>query len=130
MRFALLALIFVQAAFAQANDSRDLPATVVLRTNQHTGQVEVLHVNHELRGEAVSQSEVLEHTSEFTKVTAQPAPGANELDQASSSSSWYFYFYNSNYYNPTYYYNGFNYTYTPYYYFNYGPYAYTLYRWY
>jgi hypothetical protein len=129
MRFALLALFFV-GTFAQANDSRDLPATVVVRTNQQTGQVEVLHMNRELRGEAQSQAEVLNHESEFSKVSASPAPEATELDQASSSSSWYFYFYNSHYYNPTFYYNGFNYTYQPYYYFNYAPYAYTFYRWY
>lgn len=106
--------------------SKDLPATVVVRVNAATDEIEVLHSEDELAADPSSLETLRD--AEFVKIDKN-AKIAGELDRDSSSSSWYFWFNYSNWYYPTYSYYGYNYGYTPYYSYNWGGYNYYYCRW-
>ncbi|RYZ71000.1 MAG: hypothetical protein EOP05_12535 [Proteobacteria bacterium] len=105
--------------------SKDIPATLVVRTNPATGEVQVLHSNAKLAGDAASTAAVAD--ANFAKVDAS-AISNGELDKDSSSSSWYFCF-NRSYSYPAYYYGGYNYAYNYYSGYNWGGWNYSYYRW-
>lgn len=105
--------------------SKDIPATLVVRTNEATGEVQILHSNAKLAGDASSTAAVA--GAQFAKVDAS-AISNGELDKDSSSSSWYFCF-NRSYSYPAYYYGGYNYSYNYYNSYNWGGWNYSYYRW-
>lgn len=106
--------------------SKDLPSTLVVRTNPATGEVQVLHSAQKLVAGAVSQDAVAK--ADFLKVDATPAAATSELDQDSSRSSWYFCF-NRGWGFPQYNYYGYNYSYSYYWGYNWGGWNYSYYRW-
>lgn len=110
---------------AQIEASRDLPATLVIRANDVTNQVEVLHANERLAADPVSLQSL--NPADFKKVDLTTTM-QSELDQASSASSWYFWF-NGAYTYPTYYYYGYAYNYASYYTYRYAGYTYWYCRW-
>lgn len=113
----------------QVRVAKELPATVVVRTHQATGRVDVLHLSDQLPGDTGTQKRVVARNSDFQAIGSKDRV-RGELDGDSSSSSWYFYFYNYSYSYPTYNYSGYTYRYYPYYNFWWNGYAYSYYRWY
>ena len=122
-----------------AERAKDLPATLVMRTNIKTGAVEVAHLKDALSETQLSEGEAAKMAFTEVKVDEKyDAVAFNELDTDNSRVSWYFYFgytpyygygYGYNYYYyPTYAYYGYNYSYYPYYGYYYGAYAYSYYR--
>jgi hypothetical protein len=105
--------------------SKEIPATLVVRTNAATGEVQVLHSNEKLAADAGSQAVVAK--AQFAKVDASSI-ATGELDRDSSSSSWYFCF-NRSYSYPAYYYSGYSYNYAWYGGYNWGGWNYSYYRW-
>lgn len=110
----------------QAQLAKDLPATLIVRTNLKTKAVEVLNTNEKMAKGKVDAASVAQRN--FVQVSLNDKLTASELDFNSSSSSWYFCFPNYNYYQPSYYYSGYQYSYTSYYQYNYGGYNYNYYR--
>jgi hypothetical protein len=106
--------------------AKDLPATLVMRVNDKTKEVSVLHMDAKL--EATEASKALLANAQFKAVDVKSGV-RGELDQDSSSSSWYFCFNNYNWSYPTYYYYGYNYNYSSYYNYSYGGYSWYYYRW-
>ena len=105
--------------------SKDLPATLVVRTNQATGEVQVMHSAVKLDASAASQAALNE--AAFVKVDS--AQGSGELDRDSSRSSWYF-CWNNAYSYPQYTYYGYSYNYSyNYYSYAYSGWNYTYYGW-
>lgn len=131
---------------------RNLPRTIVVRHNQNTGAVEILHASEVLPANAASLNAIANR--KFLRIeTNKPVRG--ELDRDTSRSSWfyvgfgnpYYYgygannFYYGNYpyygygnygyypYYPTYSYNNFYYPYYGYYNYLSYPYNYFYYRW-
>lgn len=108
----------------QLKASKELPQTLVVRKNDVTGEVQVMHSAEKLSGTA-DQSVVT--SSNFVKVDASQVV-TGELDQDSSRSSWYFCFNNGwNY--PQYNYWGYNYNYNYYSGYSWGGWNYSYYRW-
>ncbi len=105
--------------------SKDLPATLVVRTNQATGEVEVMHSAMKLEASAATQAAVGQ--AAFVKADASQV-ASGELDNDSSRSSWYF-CWNNRYSYPQYNYYGYSYSYNHYYSYNYSGYNYSYYRW-
>lgn len=153
MKFILPALIVMGASFAYASEldnekqitnvmerAKDLPATLIMRKNEKTGQVEVAHLKQTVGEAQLTEKEAMEMA--FTSVAENQTykqENFSELDSDNSRESWYFYYgygygYNYNYgyswygYYPTYNYYGAYYPYYPYYNYNYGGYAYYYYR--
>ncbi len=142
MRFlslSVLVAVFMAGPVAHANEldneakvtneqisfSKDLPATLVIRTNTATGEVQVMHSAAKLEAAAVSPAAIA--SAEFVKAdSAQAAKG--ELDHDSSRSSWY-YCYNYSWNYPQYYYYGYTYNYNYYYGYDYSGWNYSYYRW-
>ena len=110
-----------QVQLAQA-----LPASVVIRVNEATKAVEVLHSNAKFGTDQATQAAVA--SAQFTKMDVKGSM-VGELDRDSSRSSWYFCFPNYNYYYPTYYYYGYSYSYSSYWSYSYGGYHYSYYSW-
>ncbi len=109
----------------KAQLGKDLPATLVVRVNNKTKAVEVLHTNQKLSKSATSKAQMAK--AEFVAMGLQDKMHASELDRDSSSSSWYFCFPNYNWYQPSYYYSGYQYSYSNYWSYNYGGYSYNYY---
>lgn len=114
-----------QVTNAQIEGSRDLPATLVIRANDATNQVEILHTSERLAADPVSAQAL--NPTDFVKVDVDTKM-KGELDQSSSASSWYFWF-NGAYTYPTYYYYGYSYNYASYYSYRYAGYTYWYCRW-
>ncbi len=117
--------------------AKDLPATLIMRTNNETGEVEVAHLKEALAEKEMSVQDATQIA--FTKINAEQSYSAtqfNELDNESSRVSWYFYYgygyypysYGYSYYYPTYNYYGYSYAYYPYYGYGWGAYSYAYYR--
>ena len=142
MRFtlAVLVAVFMMGSFAQANEldneaqvtnetkalSKDLPQTLVVRSNLATGEVQVLHTQDRLAADSSSLA-LIAHAS-FAPADASAQVQGGELDHDSSSSSWYF-CWNYGYSQPYYWYGGYNFAYNYYYNYNYGGWNYSYYRW-
>lgn len=105
--------------------SKDLPQTLVVRTNQATGEVQVMHSNNRLAADVSSMNAVV--NAQFTKADLNKAQGG-ELDRDSSNSSWYF-CWNHGWGYPYYWYGGYNFSYNYYYGYNWGGWNYGFYRW-
>ena len=114
-----------QVTNEQISMSKDIPATLVVRTNQATGEVQILHSNDKLAADQSSQAVVAK--AQFAKVD-QSAIANGELDHDSSSSSWYFCF-NRSWSYPVYYYQNYTYNYGWYGGYNWGGWNYSYYRW-
>jgi hypothetical protein len=143
MRFTLAALaaVLMVGSFAQANEldneaqvtnetkalSKDLPQTLVVRSNSATGEVQVMHTQSRLAADASSLNIVADAQFTQADVNAQ-VPGGGELDRDSSASSWYF-CWNRGYSYPYYWYGGYNFSYSYYYGYNYSGWNYSYYRW-
>lgn len=144
MRSALIALTLVLAATftahageldneaavtnQQAELAADLPATLVVRVNANSNEVEVLHSKDKIAGDETSKATVLARENEFVKMDVK-GQMTGELDRDSSRSSWYFCFPTYNWFYPTYFYYNYTYAYTPYYYYSIGAYSYYYYTW-
>ena len=142
MRFILpvLAAALMIGSLAQANEldneaqvtnetkalSKDLPQTLVVRSNPATGEVQVLHTNARLAADMSATAQVAQ--SVFSKADLTGAQAGTELDRDSSSSSWYF-CWNRGYNYPYYGYGGYNFSYNYYYGYNWGGWNYSYYRW-
>jgi hypothetical protein len=141
MRFLLpvLAATLMVGGFAHAGEldneaqvtnetkalSKDLPQTLVVRTNAATGEVQVMHSSDRLAANASSTALVAKGV--FVKSTLGQTQGG-ELDRDSSQSSWYF-CWNQGYSYPYYGYGGYNFSYNYYYGYNWGGWNYSYYRW-
>lgn len=112
----------------QAQLATDLPATLVIRVNETTQDIEVLHSNNALPAGEAAKAVVDQHASEFKKIDVKSGM-TGELERDSSRSSWYFCFPTYNWYSPSYYYYGYSYSYSQYYWYNWGGYNYYYYRW-
>lgn len=112
---------------AQIAAAKDLPATLVIRTNEATKEVEVLHSNDRIPADASTVDAVSK--AKFMKMDVKSSKPVGELDRDSSSSSWYFCWPNANVYAPSYYYYGYSYNYSQYYSYAYAGYSYSYYRW-
>lgn len=108
--------------------AQDLPATLVIRVNESTKEVEVLHSKDRLATDEATKNTVV-NSGEFKKMDVKGQMTGSELDQDSSRSSWYFCWPTYNYYYPTYYYYGYQYNYSNYYWYNWGGYSYYYYGW-
>lgn len=115
-----------QVTNQQIQASRDLPATMVVRVNEATRAVEVLHTADRVAPDAATASVIAGQP--FVAAPQAGATVAGELDRNSSASSWY-YCYNGWYQPSYYYYYGYSYSYVPYYSYYYGGYSYAYYRW-
>jgi hypothetical protein len=111
----------------QIAHATQLPATVVVRVNDATKEVAVLHAKTKLATDDQALTSVIA-SGEFQKINVN-ATTRGELDRESSTSSWYFWFNYANWYYPTYYYWGYSYPYTNYYWYNTNGYSYYWYRW-
>ena len=143
MRFTLAALaaVLMMGSFAQAGEldneaqvtnetkalSKDLPQTLVVRTNAATGEVQVMHTQDRLAADASSLNLVANAKFAAADVDSQ-VQGGGELDRESSASSWYF-CWNRGYSQPYYWYGGYNFSYNYYYSYNYYGWNYSYYRW-
>lgn len=118
-----------QVTNEQISMSKEIPATLVVRTNPATGEVQVLHSQEKLAADQTSQTAVASAAAsgQFAKVDAS-AIANGELDRDSSSSSWYFCF-NRNWSYPVYYYNNYTYNYGWYGGYSYSGWNYSYYRW-
>ena len=105
--------------------AKDLPATLVIRKNEATGEVQVMHSAAKLEASPATLAEVA--NGNFVKADAAQA-ATGELDQDSSRSSWY-YCWNYGYNYPQYNYYGYSYNYNYYYGYNYSGWNYSYYRW-
>ncbi|MES2963300.1 MAG: hypothetical protein V4760_05375 [Bdellovibrionota bacterium] len=114
-----------QVTNAQIEASRELPATLVIRSNDANNQVEVLHAHERLATDSVTIQSLNE--KDFVK-TDLATTMKSELDQNSSASSWYFWW-NGAYSYPTYYYSGYSYNYASYYSYRHAGYTYWYCRW-
>ena len=139
-KFLMILTLAVAAPLAFANEldqdvsnqqrmAKDLPRTLVVRVNDKTGEVAVLHSEKVLAQEAKLNLD----DAKFVSVNSQGM--RSELDRDSSTSGWYFYWYNYSYYSnyyyyPAYYYGGYNYYYRPYYNYYWNNCNYYWYRWY
>lgn len=113
---------------AQIKAAKDLPATLVIRVNEASKEVSVMHSQEKLAADQATFSKVVE--APFMKMDVkQGVNAAGELDQSSSASSWYFCWPTYNWAYPTYYYYGYSYNYSSYYSYSYGGYAYYYYGW-
>ncbi|MDR3608190.1 MAG: hypothetical protein P4M08_12535 [Oligoflexia bacterium] len=112
----------------QRSLAADLPATVVVRVAKDTHEVSVLQAKAALAATPASVSQVAD--SAFLKVASTDQIAGSELDHDSSTNSWFFYFNNCSYWNPSFYYGGYNFYYYNYFYYSYGFYNYYFYRWY
>jgi hypothetical protein len=110
----------------QVQAAKDLPATLVIRVNEQTKAVEVLHSKEKLAADQ-TQAAALSKAA-FKKMDVKSGM-TGELDRDSSKSSWYFCWPSYNWYYPAYYYYGYTYSYSSYYYYNYGGYGYYYYGW-
>jgi hypothetical protein len=106
--------------------SKDLPQTLVIRSNPATGEVQVMHTNDRLPADMSVTALVAK--SAFLKADLATPQAGTELDRDSSSSSWYF-CWNRGYSNPYYWYGGYNFSYNYYYGYNYSGWNYGYYRW-
>lgn len=111
----------------QVRLAADLPAAVVVRVSETTGEVAVLHAKTALSTE-LNAVEATVASPDFVTIDVQ-AGMTGELDRDSSRSSWYFCFNNYSWYYPTYYYYGYSYGYSQYYGYNWGGYRYYWYSW-
>ncbi|MDX9730565.1 MAG: hypothetical protein RBT63_02235 [Bdellovibrionales bacterium] len=108
----------------QALRAKDLPATVVVRVNDTTGETSVLELQSELSPNQASITQIASLAGDFKTITAQ-----GELDHDSSTASWYVWFNFGRFYAPTYHYWGYRYHYTNYYTYTWYGYSYRWYRW-
>ena len=109
----------------QALRAKDLPATVIVRVNEKTGEAAVLETSERLSQDVAGASLVAQ--KEFKTIAANGL--VKELDQLKSTSSWYAWFNLGYYYAPTYYYYNYSYNYRPYYSYTYYGYSYRWFRW-
>lgn len=113
-----------------ADRTKDLPATLIVRKNEKTGEVEVAHLKQEVIEQNLDKA-VSDEVS-FTLVATDKIYSENnfgELDSDNSRESWYFYFgYTWNNFYPTYNYYGSYYQYYSYYTYRNAGYAYSYYR--
>ncbi len=112
----------------QAELSKNLPRTVIVRTKVGTNQAEVLQSKNLLSVNGATKKSIAK--AKFIKLGKNGQPIAKELDQDSSTSSWYFWCnpYGGSYY-PNYYYYGYTYNYQLTYSYYYGGYNYAYYGW-
>jgi hypothetical protein len=110
----------------QVQAAKDLPATLVIRVNNDTKAVEVLHSKALLPAEQASVEAISKQT--FTKMDVKSGM-TGELDRDSSKSSWYFCWPSFNWYYPSYSYYGYSYNYSSYYNYSYSNYSYYYYGW-
>lgn len=108
----------------QAVLAQNLPATVVVRVNEASGEAQVLESARALTAIETEKSSLA--AANFKSLPKAP----NELDQASSTASWYAWYPRGYYFAPTYYYSGYTYGYRNYYSYSYYGYSYYWYRWY
>lgn len=136
MKRTILCLAIAFAATAGANElDRDvsnapaittaLPKTTVIRVNNQTKEVEVVHLTSRLAAGQKVESAKFEKVAANTEIAGIKFDASNELDATSSTSSWayrprYYPRYYPNYYRPYYGYGNYNtgYAYNPYYYGN------------
>jgi hypothetical protein len=111
----------------QAQIAESLPGSVIVRVEQATGRVAVLHADQKLETDAASVSQVV-NSKEFVQMDVK-GNMTGELDRDSSRSSWYFCFNNWSWGYPTYYAYGYSFAYTNYYWNNWGGYSYYWYYW-
>jgi hypothetical protein len=111
----------------QVQLSQDLPATLVVRVNEATNEVAVMHSAQAIEANPAVAAE-LAQKADF-KAMKLDGSMVGELDRDSSKSSWYFCFPRYNYSYPTYSYFGYNYNYSNYYNYNHGGYRYSYYSW-
>lgn len=118
----------------------NLPGTLIMRVNEKTNEVQVLHLQDELAADQATVANFADakfHTVNADQKYAQQE--FNELDSDKAVTSWYFYYgYNPyaygygygyyNYYTPYYYYGYAAYAYAPYYSYNYYGWNYGYYR--
>jgi hypothetical protein len=146
---ALAMVLSTSAAWAQSeldNEAQlknrmerpaNLPATIILRVNEKTKEVQVVHMKNEVAADKAQAAEVSKLA--FQNVSAEKKYAQSEfpeLDQDRAVESWYFWYgytpyayygWNSYYY-PYYSYYGTPYAYYPYYNYNYYGYNYYYYR--
>ncbi len=106
--------------------SKELPQTLVIRSNPATGEVQVMHTDSRLAADMSATVAVA--NSAFLKTDLSQSQTGAELDRDSSSSSWYF-CWNNGYNYPYYGYGGYNFAYNYYYGYNYSGWNYSYYRW-
>lgn len=109
----------------EALRAKDLPATVIVRVNDKTGEASVLETSKTLSQDSASQIAVANMGGEFKAVSNT----VKEIDQMKSTSSWFVWFNVASYFVPTYYYYGYTYSYRPWYSYSYYGYSYHWYRW-
>ncbi len=142
MRFTLAALaaVLMLGSFAHANEldneaqvtnetkalSKDLPQTLIVRTNPATGEVQTFQTSSRLAADASSLSLIA--NAKFAAADLNAQPGGGELDRNSSRSSWYP-CWNGGWGYPYYWYGGYNFSYNFYYGCNCGGWNYSFYRW-
>lgn len=83
-----LAVVLGLSATANANDqaqrTKDLPGTVVIRIDERTGEATVSHLSAVLEDNEANKAAVA-----GTQFRALPTPGEEELNRDTSRSSWF-----------------------------------------